>query len=104
MGTQADENGDVSEMNDVGPITRTRAAAPSQPARQLKRTDAAAAAPRSADRAEFSKAAQLLSRLAELPDVRQDLVERVRAEIAAGTYETPEKIDTAIDKLIEESI
>ena len=28
-----------------------------------------------------------------LPEVRRDLVERVRAEIEAGAYETPEKIE-----------
>ena len=89
-------------MNDVGPITRTRATAPGQPALQSRRADTSAATPRAADRAEFSKAAQLLSKLAELPDVRQDLIDRVRAEIAAGTYETPEKLEIAIDKLIEE--
>ncbi|MDR1924258.1 MAG: hypothetical protein LBQ66_07785 [Planctomycetaceae bacterium] len=32
--------------------------------------------------------------------IRFDLVNRVRAEIAAGTYETPEKMDVAIDKMI----
>jgi hypothetical protein len=31
--------------------------------------------------------------------VRTDLVGRVRREIAAGTYETPDKIDSAIDGL-----
>jgi hypothetical protein len=33
--------------------------------------------------------------------IRRDLVERVRREIAAGTYETPEKWDAALDKLFE---
>ena len=35
-------------------------------------------------------------------DVRADLVARVRDEIAAGTYETPEKIDGAIERLLDE--
>lgn len=44
-----------------------------------------------------------LTRLAmDLPDVRQDLINRVRAEIAAGTYETDEKINGAIDTLLME--
>ena len=89
-------------MSDVSPVTRPRATTPGAPARQTRPAGGPAAAPRSADRAEFSKAAQLLSKLAELPDVRQDLIDRVRAEIAAGTYETPEKIDQAIEKLVEE--
>ena len=37
-----------------------------------------------------------------LPKVRKDLVERVRAEIAAGKYETPEKIQIAAERMLEE--
>ncbi|HZT79478.1 MAG TPA: flagellar biosynthesis anti-sigma factor FlgM [Gemmataceae bacterium] len=35
------------------------------------------------------------------PEVRTDLVERVRREIANGAYETPEKLEEALDRLIE---
>ena len=35
------------------------------------------------------------------PPIRQDLVDRVRKEIAAGTYDTPEKWDAALDRLLE---
>jgi hypothetical protein len=34
-------------------------------------------------------------------EIRSDLVERVRREIAAGTYETPEKWDIALGRLLE---
>ena len=33
--------------------------------------------------------------------IRADLVARVRAAIAAGTYDTPEKWDAALDALLE---
>jgi len=33
------------------------------------------------------------------PQIRHELVERVRREIAAGTYETPEKWRIAINRL-----
>ena len=32
--------------------------------------------------------------------IRTDLVNRVRAEIAAGTYETPEKMEIALEKML----
>jgi hypothetical protein len=35
------------------------------------------------------------------PDVRTELVERVRREIQAGTYETPEKLEAALEHLLE---
>jgi hypothetical protein len=34
------------------------------------------------------------------PPMRTDLIERVRAEIAAGTYETPEKWQAALERLL----
>lgn len=36
------------------------------------------------------------------PDIRTDLVLRVRREIAAGSYDTPEKLDAALARLLEE--
>jgi hypothetical protein len=33
--------------------------------------------------------------------IRIDLVERIRQEIADGIYETPEKWDTALDRLLK---
>jgi hypothetical protein len=35
------------------------------------------------------------------PSIRADLVARVRREIAAGVYDTPEKWDAALDRLLE---
>jgi hypothetical protein len=34
-------------------------------------------------------------------DIRPDLVRRVRAEIAAGTYDTPEKWELALGRLLD---
>lgn len=89
-------------MSEVGPITKPPVAASVQPGRQPRPTSTATSPIRSADRAEFSQAAQLLSKLAEMPDVRQDLIDQVRAEIDAGTYETAEKIDQVLDNLPED--
>jgi hypothetical protein len=35
------------------------------------------------------------------PEIRWELVERVRREIEAGVYETPEKWATALGRLLE---
>ncbi|MDR0706125.1 MAG: flagellar biosynthesis anti-sigma factor FlgM [Planctomycetaceae bacterium] len=32
--------------------------------------------------------------------IRFDLVNRIRTEIAAGTYDTPDKMDVAVDRMI----
>src|SRR3954452_7590680 len=36
------------------------------------------------------------------PEVRADLVARVRRDIAAGNYDTPEKWEAALDRLLED--
>jgi len=65
-----------------------------------------AAAPSSAapiqDELQLSSEAQLIEKVRQLPDIRQELVARIRAEIAAGTYETDEKLDIAVGRLLDE--
>ena len=56
------------------------------------------------DRVEVSDQARFLAKLNDMPEVRTELVERVRAEIANGTYDTAEKLDLAIDAMIDESL
>ena len=46
--------------------------------------------------------ARLVRKAKALPAVREDLVERVRRQIQAGTYETPEKLEIAIERMLEE--
>jgi len=55
----------------------------------------------STDKLELSEAAQERLQPDPMP-VRTELVERVRAEIAAGTYLSDDKLDGAIDRLREE--
>ncbi len=57
---------------------------------------------RPSDRVEVSDRARLLNKLANLPAVRQDLVDRVRQEISAGTYDTPDKVEGAINNLVDD--
>jgi len=54
------------------------------------------------DRAEISEVARLLNKLAEVPDIRMDRVQTMRELIAAGRYETAERIQGAVDKILEE--
>ena len=49
-----------------------------------------------------TEAARLLSKLSALPDVRSELVDRIRQEIASGTYETEDRLDQAVANLAEE--
>ena len=54
------------------------------------------------DRAEISQEARLLNMLSEVPEIRMDRVRELRELIASGQYETPERIEQAVKKLLEE--
>jgi negative regulator of flagellin synthesis FlgM len=58
--------------------------------------------PPAADRAEISDTARFLAMLRDVPPIRKDRVDELRALIASGKYETPERIAGAVDKLLEE--
>ena len=47
-------------------------------------------------------AAKLAAALYSSPLIREDLVNRVKMEILAGIYETPERIEGTIDRLMAE--
>jgi negative regulator of flagellin synthesis FlgM len=54
------------------------------------------------DTLEISSQGAIASRLGEIPDIRHDRVAAIRQQIAEGTYETPEKLDAALDALLDE--
>lgn len=76
----------------------SRKPAPPKLARSRKVVSPASAA------VEVANFAQWVRRARRLPLVRPGLVERVKAEIAAGMYETPAKLDIAIDRLIHDAM
>jgi uncharacterized protein YpuA (DUF1002 family) len=90
-------------MSDISPINRSSAAAMAHATRAVRQQPVEVSIPnRQADKVELSTASRLLSRLSELPDIRHDLVNRVRAEIANGRYETDDKLNAAIDNLAQD--
>jgi negative regulator of flagellin synthesis FlgM len=71
----------------------------------LQKTAGAPQSPASAgisDELQLSDTAQAASQLNDIPAIRQDRVDAIRAQIAQGTYETPEKLSAALDNLLDE--
>ena len=58
--------------------------------------------PQVSDVVEISEVAKLAAKIDEVPEIRADLVQRIKDEIAAGTYETPERIEITVERLMEE--
>src|SRR5262249_7746825 len=54
------------------------------------------------DELQLSPAAQMAGKLSEIPDIRWDRVNSIRAAIADGTYMTDDKMNVALDRLLDE--
>ena len=55
-----------------------------------------------ADEVHISAEAEMIGQMSEMQDVRQDRISSIRAAIADGTYETSDKLDRALDRLLDE--
>jgi negative regulator of flagellin synthesis FlgM len=72
-------------------------------ARPVELPDPQAGAPAQIkDELEISAAAQLAEQARAMPEIRQDRVAAIRAQIAEGRYETPEKLEIAVERLLDE--
>lgn len=65
-------------------------------------TGPAGPAPSGQDELQISDAGRLVALANQVPDVRQDRVNAIRAQLAAGTYETPDKLDVAVNRFLDE--
>ena len=54
------------------------------------------------DELQISDAGRLVDLANQVPAIRQDRVDSIRAQIASGTYETPDKLDAALSRFLDE--
>lgn len=54
------------------------------------------------DQVDLSPEAEMVGRVHDLPDIRADRVAQIRAEIASGVYESADKLDVAVGRLLDE--
>ena len=54
------------------------------------------------DELQISDAGRLVDLANQVPDIRQERVNAIRSQIAAGTYETPDKLDVALSRFLDE--
>ena len=85
----------------VGPVNRLAPTAPihNRLDHLVETVDSPVSSSGDVDRVELSDFARYLDMLRQLPDVRQNLIDRVKSQIDAGTYETDDKIDAAIENI-----
>lgn len=73
-----------------------------QPAVKPEPTAPPSAVDSRSDKLELSEAGQIAAQLADVPDVREDRVASIRQAISDGTYESEERLSTALDALLDE--
>ncbi|MCA9307374.1 MAG: flagellar biosynthesis anti-sigma factor FlgM [Phycisphaerales bacterium] len=91
----------MSSINNIDTSNNTRHAAPidrAQRSSQAVTPDQSNRTPDSVDQVQLSDHARWLDRLRDLP-VRSDLVDRIKSEIAAGTFDIDARIDQAANAL-----
>ena len=54
------------------------------------------------DQLDISREADVASRIHDVPDIRADKVAEIRAQIESGDYETDDKLDMAVSRLLDE--
>lgn len=74
---------------------------PNRPVTPKTQVEAAARTQRT-DRAEISEQARLLGKLRDVPPLRQEKIDAIRQQIDDGTYETEDKLQVAIERLLED--
>ena len=53
------------------------------------------------DEVEISSASQMLDDASRMPGIREQRLATIKAAIDAGTYETPEKLELALNRMLE---
>jgi len=84
-----------SHLHGPHPINAPHGHRPAQPAERTGATQIT-------DEVEISPAARQAEASQSAGEVRQDRVQSIRAQIAEGTYETPEKLEIAVARLLDE--
>jgi negative regulator of flagellin synthesis FlgM len=93
------EQNTMSNINPLGNNNPVNRVGPTKPTPRTP-IDQPVVSPK-ADRVELSGTDALLAKL-KTNQVRTDKVAEIKAQIDAGTYETPDKIDAAIDRLMND--
>jgi negative regulator of flagellin synthesis FlgM len=89
-------------MQIYGPAQLHGPQAISSPHVRTNGAEAVGSAASTQDEVQISDAGRLVDLANQVPDIRQDRVNAIRAQIAAGTYETPDKLDVALNRFLDE--
>lgn len=90
------------EINGPGAVGGSSPVSQPRPVQQPQDPGSQAPRPSETDEVEISEMGRLLDDLSGHSEIRKERVAEVRRAIEAGTYETPEKLNLAVEKLLDE--
>ena len=89
------------QVNGPGPVSGNTPIGPTESAGAADKPEATRPeSPR--DEVDISEASRMFDQLSQSSNVRAERLAQIKAEIDAGTYETPEKLEAALSKLFGE--
>ncbi len=84
-----------------GPVQKTFAVKPTEPAAQVQKpSEVTPTAQR--DEVEISSAGKMLDKLSQSGELRAERLGQIKAAIEADEYDTPEKLEAALSRMIGE--
>jgi negative regulator of flagellin synthesis FlgM len=89
------------DVNGVGSVQGSIPIKPSRPATEVSRTSETKPIETN-DAVEISPAGKMLEELGQSSAVRAERLAQIKAAIDAGTYETPEKLEAALSKMLDD--
>lgn len=90
---------DVRGLGSVGPAVPVNQPRPTAMPKQVETS-----APQSPqDQVEISDVGKMLEEASRTPGVREQRLAQIRAAIDAGTYDTPEKLEIALSRMIDQA-
>ena len=89
------------EVHGIGPVQGSSPISASRPAAEVQRTSETKPIA-SRDEVEISSGGKMLENLHQSPDVRAERLAQIKAAIEAGEYETPEKLEAALSRMLSE--
>jgi anti-sigma28 factor (negative regulator of flagellin synthesis) len=89
----------LMEIRGPGDVSKTTRIEPAKSGAGVERPDTTLGSRE--DTVEFSQISTLLSKLSSTPEVRQDRIEEIRGQIERGEYLTDEKLNVAMNRLLD---
>lgn len=91
---------------EVHGLTSVGASVPINHTRPVIETEQAATSPISSpqDEVEISAAGKMLDGMTRTTGVREERLAQIKAAIDSGTYDTPEKLELALSRMIEQTL